>query len=35
MSAAFPPIMMTTIAVLLGTLPLVLAGGSGAELREV
>jgi multidrug efflux pump len=30
----FRPIMMTTIAALLGTLPLVLAGGVGAELRR-
>jgi multidrug efflux pump subunit AcrB len=28
------PIMMTTIAALLGTLPLMLAGGAGAELRR-
>jgi len=30
----FRPIMMTTIAALLGTLPLMLAGGAGAELRR-
>jgi multidrug efflux pump len=30
----FRPIMMTTMAALLGTLPLMLAGGAGAELRR-
>ena len=33
-SRRFRPILMTTIASLLGALPLIVAGGNGAELRE-
>ena len=34
LSAAFRPIMMTTLAALFGALPLVISGGDGSELRQ-